>query len=121
MSEGRDVIPQADWERHPWLSRLKCGSDLDGDAAFFVPETEPAVAAMLEGVQLQYSYDGNRWESVEPVNTGSFPSESWARAAWAWYWPFLEHPLLAVHPDYDSTIKWRAVLPRPSEIRSDDA
>lgn len=115
------VIPQEAWPDHPWLSRLKLASDLDGDAAFFIPETEPEVAAMLEGVELQYSYDGNSWESVEPVSTGSFPSQHWARAAWAWYWPFLDHPLLALDPNHESTIKWRAVLPRPPRIRSDDA
>lgn len=108
------VIPQDAWAEHPWLSRLKLASDLDGDAAFFVPETEPEVAAMLEGVKLQYSYDGISWESVEPENTGSFPSEKWARAAWAWYWPFSEHPLMAVYPGHHSTIEWRAVLPGPS-------
>lgn len=108
------VISQDAWPDHPWLSRLKLASDLDGDAAFFIPDTEPDAAAALESVRLEYSYDGETWESVDPVNSGSFPSQNWARAAWAWYWPFLDHPLLTIDASRDPTIQWRAVLPRLS-------
>lgn len=114
MSEQTDIIPQTEWKHHPWLSQVTLASDMDGDAAFFIPDTDADAAAALEGVRLEYSYDGENWESVEPVNSGTFPSREWACAAWAWYWPFLDHPLLGIDADREPTIQWRAVLHRPS-------
>ena len=112
MNEDYDVLSQHDWESHPWLGQLKCASDLDGDAAFFITDSTPEVITALQDIQLQYSYDGESWEFAVGSDRAVFPSHGWAQADLAWYWPFFDHPLFALVPSVDISIRWRALVPR---------
>jgi len=121
MSEEYDVVPQSDWASHESLSQLDCASDLDGDAAYFVTDSDTADASALQNLQLQYSYDGKRWETVAATTGGFFPSRGWAKAVLTWYWPPFDHPLLELGPGLESSIRWRALLPRQHVDQANDA
>lgn len=111
MNEHPEIILQKDWDQHPWLSQLNCASDLDGNAAFFLPDTHVDALSALQAVQLEYNYDGAFWEPVTRTVGGIFPSHGWAQAAATWYWPLLDHPLLTLDPTHDLEIQWRAIVP----------
>jgi hypothetical protein len=107
---GYVVIPGDEWATHPWLSLLESGSDLDGDAAFFVTGTSATDTAALRLVVIQYRIPGREWQDATPADGAVFPSRSWAKATAGWYRPDRAYLSPA---EYEAT-EYRALVPKGS-------
>lgn len=84
---GYVAIPQEEWATHPLLRRLKSGSDMDSDAAFFFTGTSETDTAALQLVVVQFRIPGREWEDAVSAVGAVFPGRKWATATAGWYRP----------------------------------
>jgi len=92
---------EADWSKHPFLSKLIVSSDFDGWYKYLnVESPAPADHDFAKKVTIEYSIDGGEWLRSKFYEKQAFIA--WVSFAWDYEGP--------VEDAGEGSIQWRAVI-----------
>jgi hypothetical protein len=99
---GFEVLPEAEWYSHAWLSELYGASDSESDSAWFWTSLTEIQVDALKRIIVQHCMIDGAWENAATCEGSFFPSRDWVQASWGWFLPFF-----AAYGEYET----RALIP----------
>ena len=95
------IIDEADWSNHPFLSKLIVSSDFDGwDKYLNISNPSHEDQDLAKKVIIEYRIDGGQWLASKFIERQAFIS--WVSFAWDYDGPLQDAA--------GSLIEWRAVI-----------